>query len=163
MWKSLFNRAEDAAAAAPVAIAPLSFVERMRAQLDTLRWQARTAGARLPIEALPMMGRLEDVVGPLLDHLTVNPPSIDEEIAVESMLTDYIPTTLTRYLNLNPQFAAEARADGRTPGDDLVDQLRVLAVAVTELSRAVYAHDAQDLQSQGRFLQTKFDRSDLAL
>ena len=162
MWKSLFNR-PDEDGPAPVEPAPVLFVDRMVQQLDRLRWQARGAGSRLPIAALPMIGRIEDVVKPLLDHLAANPPSIDEEIAVEGLLTDYFPTTLTRYLNLNPQFAAEARADGRTPGDDLIDQLRTLATAATELSRAIYAHDAQDLQSQGRFLQTKFDRSDLAL
>lgn len=162
MWKSLFVR-PDADGPAPAEPEPLQFVDRMVQQLDRLRWQARSAGSRLPIATLPMIGRIEDVVKPLLDHLAANPPSIDEEIAVESLLTDYFPTTLTTYLNLNPQFAGEARPDGRTPGDDLIDQLRTLATAATELSRAIYAHDAQDLQSQGRFLQTKFDRSDLSL
>jgi hypothetical protein len=163
MWKSLFNRPEDDGPSAPAEPVPLLFVDRMTQQVDRLRWQARSAGSRLPIAALPMIGRIEDVVAPLLEHLRVNPPSIDEEIAVEGLLTDYFPTTLTTYLNLNPRFASEPRADGRTPGDDLIDQLRTLATAATELSRAIYAHDAQDLQSQGRFLQTKFDRSDLAL
>jgi hypothetical protein len=153
----------DAEAAAVSSPEPQGFVERMELQLDRLRWQARSAGARLPIAALPRIGRVEDVLVPLMRHLAANPPSIDEEIAVESLLTDYFPTTLTTYLNLNPQFAAEPRADGRTPGDDLIDQLKTLETAATELSRAIYAHDAQDLQAQGRFLQTKFDRSDLTL
>jgi hypothetical protein len=163
MWKSLFGRSDADDSVEPVASVPLSFVDRMTQQLDRLRWQARGAGSRLPVATLPMIGRIEDVVVPLLEHLAANPPSIDEEIAVESLLTDYFPTTLTTYLNLNPRFAGERRADGRTPGDDLIDQLRTLETAATELSRAIYAHDAQDLQAQGRFLQTKFDRSDLSL
>lgn len=163
MWKSLFGRLEADGSAHPTEAPALSFVDRMSQQLDRLRWQARGAGSRLPIATLPMVGRIEDVIEPLLEHLAANPPSIDEEIAAESLLTDYYPTTLTTYLSLNPQFAGEARADGRTPGDDLIDQLRTLETAATELSRAIYVHDAQDLQAQGRFLQTKFDRSDLAL
>jgi hypothetical protein len=163
MWRSLFGRDEADDPSVPAEPVPTSFVDRMAQQLDRLRWQARSAGARLPIEALPQLGRVEDVLVPLLHHLEANPPSIDEEIAVEGLLTDYLPTTLTTYLNLNPRFAAEPRADGRTPGDDLVDQLRTLETAATDLSRAIYAHDAQDLQAQGRFLQTKFDRSDLTL
>lgn len=163
MWKSLFGRPDADGPVAEVHPAPRSFVDRMVQQLDRLRWQARSAGSRLPVAALPMIGRIEDIMTPLLEHLAANPPSIDEEIAIEALLTDYFPTTVKTYLNLNPQFAGEARADGSTPGDDLMGQLRTLQTAATELSRAIYAHDAQDLQSQGRFLQTKFNRSDLAL
>jgi hypothetical protein len=165
MWKSVFKRdrppAPAPAQAPPAAAEP--FGERMQARLEEIGRTARRAGATLPIAALPQLGRIEDVLRPLLDHLVTNPPSVEEEIAVEAMLSDYLPTTVGSYIGLNPQFAETARADGRTPGDDLIDQLVMLEGAAQELSLAVYAHDAQQLATHGRFLATKFSGSDLDL
>lgn len=135
----------------------------MKAKLEEIGWTARRAGGRLPIAALPQLCRIEDVLRPLLDHLVTNPPSVEEEIAVQAMLTDYLPTTVGTYIGLNRQFAETARADGRTAGDDLIEQLVMLEGAAQELSLAVYAHDAQQLATHGRFLSTKFSGSDLDL
>jgi len=165
MWRSLFGRDEEPPAEenAPSVSAAEPFADRMQARLSELSWTARRAGARLPVAALPQLGLIEDVLHPLLEHLRAQPPSVDEEIAVEAMVGDYLPTTMNAYLALNPQFAMQPRPDGRTPGDDLLEQLRTLATAISELATAVYAHDAQQLQVQGRFLSTKFSRSDLEL
>jgi len=163
MWKSLFKR-DDNPEDPPAAAAPETpFAEVMQEQLEQVGWTARRAGGTLPVAALPQLGRIEDVLRPLLDHLVTNPPSVEEEIAVQAMLTDYLPTTLGAYIGMNRQFAQTARADGRTPADDLMEQLVMLEMAAHELSLAVYAHDAQQLATQGRFLSTKFNRSDLDL
>jgi hypothetical protein len=165
MWKSVFKRDRPPASAEPPApTAPAEpFGERMTAKLDEIGRTARRAGGTLPIATLPQLGRIEDVLRPLLTHLVTNPPSVEEEIAVEAMLTDYLPTTVNTYIGMNRQFAETARADGRTPGDDLVEQLVMLEGAAQELSHAVYAHDAQQLATHGRFLSTKFSGSDLDL
>jgi hypothetical protein len=165
MWKSVFKRDRPPAPdQAPASAEPAEpFGERMKSELEQIGWTARRAGGRLPIAALPQLGRIEDVLRPLLDHLVTNPPSVEEEIAVEAMLTDYLPTTLGTYIGLNPQFAETAGAGGRTPGDDLIEQLVMLEGAAQELSVAVYAHDAQQLATHGRFLSTKFSGSDLDL
>lgn len=171
MWNSLFNRnrddeptpAQEQPRPAPPVLSTKPFGERMLADLEKTRWHARRNGDKLPVAALPQLGRIEDVLLPLLDHIVRNPPSVDEEIAVQGMVTDYLPTSLNAYIGLNRQFAQTAGPDGRTPGDDLIEQLVTLEIAAHELSRAVYAHDAEQLQTQGRFLRTKFERSDLAL
>lgn len=171
MWNP-FSRNRDRDADGPPRPAPplpqpivdtKPFAERMQRDLETTRWDARRHGAKLPVAALPQLGRIEDVLLPLLDHLSRNPPSVDEEIAVQGIVTDYLPTTLRAYIGLNAQFAQAARADGRTPADDLMEQLGVLELAAHDLSRAVYSHDAEELQTQGRFLRTKFEQSDLSL
>ena len=169
MWKSLFKRdppapadgrpTEEPAPAAPA----VPFGERMAEELESIRWTARRAGGTLPVAALPMLGLIEDELGPLVEYLIDHPPNVDEEIAVEALLTDYLPTTLRAYMGLNRQIAMKARSDGRTPGDELLDQLALLGGAARELSASVYAHDAEQLATQGRFLGTKFSRSDLAL
>lgn len=165
MWKSLFKR--DPAlppAAPPVPAQPVTpFGERMAGELESIRWRARRAGATLPVAALPRLGEIEDVLGPLLEYLIDNPPSVDEEIAVEALLTDYLPTTLSAYMGLNRQVAMAPGLDGRTPGNELLEQLALLETAARELSVSVYAHDAEQLATQGRFLSAKFTRSDLAL
>ena len=164
MWSSLFGRDKDDGAPPPAPAAPRgSFAEEMTAALRDVSWTARRAGNRLPVAALPRLGLIEDLLGPLLAHLHTSPPSVDEEIAVRGIVGDYLPTTINAYLSMNTQFAHLARADGRTPGDDLLDQLATLQQAATELAQAVYAHDGQELQVQGRFLQSKFHRTDLDL
>lgn len=165
MWKSVFKRDRPPASDPPPAPeAPAEpFGERMQRKLDETGRAARRAGATLPIAALPQLGRIEDVLRPLLAHLAANPPSVDEEIAVQQMVTDYLPTTVNTYIGMNRRFAESARADGRTPGDDLVEQLVMLEGAAHELSLAVYAHDAEQLAVHGRFLNTKFTGSDLQL
>jgi len=166
MWKSLFGRdnSDGPRQEGPAPGAPTRpFADRMAEQANNISWAARRAGARLPIAALPQLGLIEDILYPLLTHLRTNLPTVDEEIAVEAFVGDYLPTTLNAYLALNPQFARQPRADGRTPGDDLVEQLETLEDAIRDLSQALYAHDAQQLSIQGRFLGAKFSRSDLEL
>jgi hypothetical protein len=164
MWKSLFKREPFTPPPPDEPAAPaIPFGERMAGELEQLRWTARRAGGTLPVAALPRLGEIEDVLVPLIEYLIEHPPSVDEEIAVEAMVTDYLPTTLRAYIGMNRQIAETKRADGRTAGDDLLDQLATLSDAVHELSRSVYAHDAEQLATQGRFLTTKFSGSDLAL
>ena len=173
MWSSLFgrdhdnDRARDAGtpspAAEPAAAPEKPFAEQMRTQLGDVSWTARRAGDRLPVAALPRLGSIEDLLHPLLKHLRTSPPSVDEEIAVQAFVGDYLPTSINAYLSMNRQFALQPRADGRTPGDDLLEQLATLEQAIRELAQAVYAHDAQQLQVQGRFLSTKFSSTDLDL
>ncbi len=168
MWNpfSKGNRDEERPqppAPAPPIIHTKPFAERMQRELDKTRWAARKAGDRLPVAALPQLGRIEDVLVPLLEHLVTHPPTVDEEIAVQGMVTDYLPTTINTYVGLSPHFAETTRADGRTPNDDLMEQLITLETAAHDLSRSVYSHDAQALETQGRFLSAKFTQSDLAL
>lgn len=165
MWSSLFGRDKQPPAPPPAepAAPSGSFAEEMTAALREVSWTARRAGNRLPVAALPRLGLIEDLLHPLLAHLAASPPTVDEEIAVRGIVADYLPTTLNAYLSMNTQFATMARPDGRTPGDDLLDQLATLLQATTELAQAVYAHDAQELQVQGRFLQSKFRGTDLDL
>ncbi len=170
VFNSLFNRnRDDEPRPAPEQPRPQPIIqqgpfgERMLMSLEKTRWEARRNGGKLPVAALPQLGRIEDVLLPMLDHLTRNPPSVDEEIAVQAMVTDYLKTSLDAYTGLNRQFAQTPGPDGRTPGDHLVEQLVMLEHAAHELSQAVYAHDAEQLQTQGRFLRTKFERSDLSL
>lgn len=163
MWRSLFGRDRDPQPPPGPSAAPKPFAERMLEKMGETSWAARRGGGRLPVEVLPQLGRIEDVVYPFLDYVKTNPLNVDEEIAVEQIVGDYLPTTISAFLAIDPRIASHPRADGRTAGDDVIEQLETLETAIQDVTKAVYAHDAQELAVQGRFLRTKFSGSDLNL
>jgi hypothetical protein len=133
---------------------------------ETVLLTNRSAG-RLPVGVVPQVRAIEDALVELLDALAARPTtagSAQERYALEATITDYLPTSLEAYLALPPGFAADHRSPaGRTPGEELLDQLVLLEGAVRDLALAVHSGDAERLATQGRFLQTKFARSDLDL
>jgi hypothetical protein len=139
-------------------------VDDLERRLDDIVRRVKRAGGTMPEGGVPAARDVEDVLRPLLRYLRSNPPTAAELIPVRAMVTDYLPSTLDTFLALPPQFAATHRGrTGRTPAEDLLEQLRLLAEGATETATAIYAGDAQKLSDQGRFLATKFTRSDLDL
>lgn len=172
-WQGLFGREETrptptdpqppADAPHPPGRAPDPVAELER-RLDDIVRRVKRAGGTMPEGGVPAARDVEDVLRPLLRYLSANPPTAAELIPVQAMVTDYLPSTLDTFLALPPQFAATHRGrNGRTPAEDLLEQLRLLAEGATETATAIYAGDAQKLSDQGRFLATKFTRSDLDL
>jgi hypothetical protein len=84
-------------------------------------------------------------------------------VQVNSIVGDYLPTTLRTYLNLEPSLTEQVGRSGRTPRAALREQLESLRSAAEELLAAATAHDVDALFTQGNFLKTKFTRSDLDL
>lgn len=122
------------------------------------------AGGQMPPAAVPAAHEVEDELRPLLEYLQANEVTEAEMIPVRALVTDYLPTTVDRFIALPPEFAATHRGrHGLTPAQDLLTQLRILAEAAQECALAIYKGDAMELANQGRFLQTKFTRSDLDL
>ncbi len=84
--------------------------------------------------------------------------------ASEVTITDYLPTSVDSYLSLPESFLeAHVNDDGQTPAEELLEHLELMAKGVEELATAIYSGDAQRLAVQGRFLDTKFSKSDLDL
>jgi hypothetical protein len=136
----------------------------LRRVLDDVVARVNAGGGSMPEGGVPAVHEVEDALRPLLDYLEQNPPTEAELIPVRAVVTDYLPTTVDRYLTLPRDFAATHRAlDGRTPAQELLEQLALLRDATQEHATAIYAGDARELSDQGRFLQTKFARSDLTL
>lgn len=154
-------------AAPPPAPVPADELGPLRERLRETVVRANRAAGRLPVGVVPQVRAIEDVLVELLDVLAARPTttgSAQERYALEATITDYLPTSLETYLALPPAFAQSHRTpEGRTPGEELLEQLVLLEAAVRELALAVYSGDAEHLATQGRFLQTKFSRSDLDL
>jgi hypothetical protein len=84
-------------------------------------------------------------------------------ILITTTATDYLPTTLGRYLAVDQARRDEPQRGSRSPADHLKDQLFDLHTAATEALAAVRDRDVDALRTQGAFLSTKFHRSDLDL
>lgn len=146
---------------------PADELGALRAALrETVVLVNRSAG-RLPEGVVPRVRAIEDVLVELLDHEeSTDWTSITAQsrFSLAATINDYLPTSVTAYLALPAGFVADHRGPtGRTAGEELQEQLRLLDGAVRDLAVAVYSGDAERLSTQGRFLDTKFSRSDLDL
>lgn len=130
---------------------------------DLIRMINRNAG-RLPVAAVVAARRVTDAVDEILDSIADDvTPDVQAIISVRGIVHDYLPTTLHRFLALDPATTREPLMSGRTPADQVTEQLDELGRAATDVLVATRARDADDLVTQGNFLRTKFTRSDLDL
>jgi hypothetical protein len=125
---------------------------------------ASVAGAhgRVPAEVEERLAAIQHLI---LDILDVTGPAARSELYVLlRTATDYLPTALDTYLRLPQGYATTRRAvGGRTALELLVEQLDLLHTEMTEVADAVSRNDLDRLAAHGRFLTTRFGRSELAL
>ncbi len=174
-WGSLFGRDERPTqqqsppapppqVAAPSEPAQAETPAELLDKLTELVSEVNVAGARMPEGGVPAVRDVEDELRPLLVYLGKHPATEAEMVGVRAMVNDYLPTTVHTFLALPAAFAESHRNRlGRTPAEELVEQLYLLADGAREYATAIYAGDAQKLSNQGRFLQNKFSRSELDL
>jgi hypothetical protein len=123
---------------------------------------------RLPVDAVVAARRVADTVRQILSDAARDveqgrEPEVRLILSVRGIVDDYLPTTLKRYLALDPSVVDEERAAGGTPRTDLVEQLEALWLGAADVLHAAQARDVDDLVSQGNFLRVKFSGSDLDL
>jgi hypothetical protein len=115
----------------------------------------------LPKEALECMRSIQATLTELLPRLKElgdrGVISAKDSFTVIETVRRYLPDTLAAYLRL-PKFYAQiqALADGRTASQTLLDQLRVLDSSLKGISRSAFAGDAEELITNGQFLESKF-------
>ena len=137
---------------------------QLQEQLKVLRRSLSGEASRLDTDAeaevTKILQSLDDIVARWPD-LAGAP---DQQHTVEQMIGDYLPTSLTRYLNLPRTYALSARVAGRkTAHDELMDQLKILETESARIRDAVYSREVDALSDQSRFLRQKFARSSLDL
>jgi len=121
------------------------------------------SAGRLPGEAVVISRRITDAVRHVIETAEERPLEIYTIISIRGVLDDYLPTTLRKYLALDPGIVDVPRPSGTTPSQSLLEQLYSLWSGVTDLANAARSQDADALLSQGNFLRTKFTGSDLDL
>lgn len=138
--------------------------EELAAALKRLVDRINRSSGRMPIAAVVAALDVTDIVDQLLattlDDLA---PDVEVILVVRGIVRDYLPTTLERYLALDPRTVNRLLVSGQRPSAQLGTQLAQLARAAADVLGATLARDADALVSQGNFLRTKFTRSDLDL
>ncbi|NHN56244.1 hypothetical protein G9U51_10705 [Calidifontibacter sp. DB0510] len=119
----------------------------------------RSAGD-LPPLGVVLARAVTDTVGRVLRSPEAARLDISVRVAINGVLTDYLPGSIRTYVA-----AVRAAGPGGAPAatDALVEQLATLRRSVEDLARASAERDVQALEVHGRFLETKFSGSDLAL
>jgi hypothetical protein len=109
----------------------------------------------------------EDVINaavPIFENLNVITKKWDAlegyaevRYTVETMMDDYLPTSIQSYLNIptkgDVKLAAKLKAD-------LLDQLGILEAETAKIRKNLLADDIQDFNVQGNFLKSRFQQSD---
>lgn len=116
---------------------------------------------QLPEPAVDSVRRIGDAIR---DALPRAAPATDAEVTLRRTATSYLPDTINAFLALPADWRTEHRfANGSSPADELLGQLRVIETAVESIRSALVTDDAQALQVNGRFLEDRFGRSSLDL
>lgn len=76
---------------------------------------------------------------------------------VETMMDDYLPTSIQSYLNIPSKGDAKLAAKLKA---DLLDQLSILEAETSKIRKNLLADDIQDFNVQGNFLKTRFQQNE---
>ena len=135
----------------------------LRAHLAELIHYINAHAGRLPAETVVTARRVTDTLREIIDTSDLRPLDVYAVVSVKGILTDYLPTTLQRFVALDEAVQDLPRPSGRSPVQSLQEQLDSLWDASLRVLLAAQAQDADALLTQGNFLRTKFTRSDLDL
>lgn len=157
-----FRRGREAAQTPPTASPEDSPAELLGQLAELVRYINQSSG-RLPGESVVTARRITDILREIIESSEVRALDVYAVISVKATVGDYLPTTLRRFLAVDPSQLDVPRAAGPTPVESLRDQLDSLLDSAAELLAATWAQDADALMTQGNFLRTKFSRSDLEI
>lgn len=149
-FDSIFPR--DSAQSAPAAVVAEPFDVRILRSLNTLALASRRSGAAVSPQVFSQLRSLDDVIRPLLAHVALHPVAVEREIAIESLVTDYVPTTLRLFLEL----PMSEQVDGGPADKLLQEQFTALEKSARQTSANIYEDSLSALQTQAIFIQTKF-------
>ncbi len=134
----------------------------IRRELDDL---VATVRKRVPSEVLEVVVSIKDSVLAVLPTLIRDGATGDHHTyVIKQTALEYLPETLENYLNLPPAFARlHTLKDGKNAQQLLLEQLRLLDTTMKEIVVDIHRNDTDRLLINGRFLEEKFRKSELAL
>ncbi|MBB2923157.1 hypothetical protein [Cellulomonas cellasea] len=83
------------------------------------------------------------------------------EYELDAVAREYLPTVLRNYLAIPPSRLQERQPDGRTPDEELTEQLRILAGQAEALDAGRHRRLTAELSTTGNFLRDKYGHRQL--
>ena len=85
-------------------------------------------------------------------------PSADARFEYElgAIVREYLPTVLRGYLAIPPSMVDNRQPNGRTPSEELAEQLHLLSGQADALHSNRHSHTSAELSSTGNFLRERF-------
>jgi len=160
---SLFRRGRESPPGQPPPQEDEDSPDKLRLRLWELIQLINRSAGKLPVEAVVVSRQITDTIREVIDTSSDHALDVYAVVQINGIVNDYLPTTLRRYVSLDPALADQPGPTGRTPRAALREQLDALRGAAEEMLDATRQHDVNALFSQGSFLRTKFTRSDLDL
>ena len=118
---------------------------------------------RVSKEVLEHVLSIQRSITEVLPTLTRDGAHTHQAYVVKQTALEYLPETLETYLNLPPAFARlHTVKDGKTAQQLLLGQLELLDTTLKDIVVDLHQNDTDRLLINGRFLEEKFRKSDLA-
>lgn len=83
------------------------------------------------------------------------------EYELDAMVRQYLPSVLRNYLAIAPSRVHERQPNGRTPDEELTEQLRILSGQSDALYASHHRRVAAELSTTGNFLRDKYGHLEL--
>ena len=78
------------------------------------------------------------------------------EYELAAVVREYLPSVLQSYLAIPPAMLDSRQPNGRTPNEELVEQLQILSGQAEALYSARHSHTSAQLTSTGNFLRERY-------
>ena len=141
----------------------------LKGQLDAAEIKGELEGLvakvknRVSKEVLGHVLNIQNSILEVLPTLTRDGAYTHHAYVVKQTALEYLPETLETYLNLPPAFARlHTVKDGKTAQQLLLGQLELLDTTLQDIVLDIHQNDTNRLLINGRFLEEKFRKSDLA-
>ncbi|MCQ2002191.1 hypothetical protein [Arthrobacter zhaoxinii] len=127
---------------------------------SALAWSAALARKnknRLPSEAYVSILETCQTLDAVIDAETRQPlgdPQFEYELA--ATVREYLPSVLRSYVAIPPKMLETKQASGRTPNEELVEQLQLLAGQAETLYASRHRRTSAELTNTGNFLRERF-------
>jgi len=159
-WWHRFVESPEPAQVVTTAPPPEAALEGADGRAATLGWAgslARQNRLRLPSSAYVTLMRTCETLGAVVEAER-REPSRDArfEYELDAMVRNYLPAVLSSYLAIPPSMVETRQPNGRTPNEELTEQLQLLAGQAQALQASRHRQLPAQLTTTGNFLREKF-------
>ncbi|MEE6274574.1 hypothetical protein V2J56_14585 [Georgenia sp. MJ206] len=151
---------EQAAALGSSSTPMLEPANQLSSALAAVVSHARVNSHRIPPASVPALletCRTLDAVVEAERREPSGDPILQYEL--DAIVREYLPAVVRGYLAIPPNMVDSRQPNGRTPKEELTEQLRILSGQAQALQRNRHSHTTAQLTTTGNFLREKFGHS----